>query len=133
MNSNKNNILLSIISNRNENNNNDNLFFPILNDSKIEMEEVRNNNNSQINIQNNFKNNVDNKNDINNNYDGNKDIIDFDEEKSDPPPPPITALPPDNKISEMLNEIKTNKNHAKIYDNEKTYTNDGSNITKKGE
>ena len=133
INSNKNNILLNLINNRNENNNNDNLFFPILNDSKIEMEEVRNNNNSLINIQNNNKNNLDNKNDINNNYDDNKDIIDFDEEKSDPPPPPITALPPDNKISEMLNEMKTNKSNAKIYDKEKTYTNDGSNITNKGE
>ena len=133
INSNKNNILLNLISNRNENNNNDNLFFPILNDSKIEMEEVKNNNNSLINIQNNNKNNLDNKNEINNNYDDNKDIIDFDEEKSDPPPPPITALPPDNKISEMLNELKTNKSNAKIYDKEKTYTNDGSNITNKGE
>ena len=127
--SNKNNILLNLISNKNENNNN--LFFPILSNSKIELEEIQNN--SLVNIQTNNKNNMDNKNLIINNIDDNEDIIDFDEEKSEPPPPPITALPPDNKISEMLNEIKTNKNNVNIYDKEKTYTNDGSNITNKGE
>ena len=126
--SDKKNMILSIINNRNDRNNlnksQNSLFFPILNDNEnIELEEQENkNNNSKDNRINNVVNHNDNK-EINN--------IDYEEEKSEPPPPPITAIPPENKISNMLNEIK--KNNGNIYDKEKEYTNDGSGMTNKGE
>ena len=121
----QNNMILSFIKNKSENNNNiisnNNLLFPILNDDNLsEKEENNNSKNIQIN-----KNNIE----INKILYNQNKIIENDEEKSEPPPPPITEIPPENKISEMLNEIKRNNNNGKIYDKEKSYTNDGSNVT----
>ena len=114
MNSNKNNIVLNYINkNKKDNNNDNNLFFPIL--KNLELEEENNNEN------------IINNNDINNYEDKN----DYDIE--DPPPPPVTIIPPDNKISEMLDEIKKGNNNDKFYDKDKSYTNDGSTETDKGD
>ena len=123
----KNNMLISFISNRSDSNNNskNNFFFPIQNNSDIESENGKDKN--IIHNDNNISNCINNIND-NNNYE-----LDLDEEKSEPPPPPITAIPPENRILEMLNEIKKRKNDDKIYDQEKVYTNDGSNSTNQGE
>ena len=114
MNSNKNNIVLNYINkNKKDNNNDNNLFFPIL--KNLELEEENNNEN------------IINNNDINNYED--KNYYDIE----DPPPPPVTIIPPDNKISEMLDEIKKGNNNDKFYDKDKSYTNDGSTETDKGD
>lgn len=66
------------------------------------------------------------KDNINNHFDNN--IQNNEEDKLDLPPPPVTAFPdPDNQISEMVNQIKSKKMESKIYNNDKIYTNDGSN------
>ena len=126
----KNNMLISFISNRSDSSNNskNNFFFPILNNSDIESEDGKDKN--IIHNDNNISNSINNINNISNN---NNNELDLDEEKSEPPPPPITAIPPENMILEMLNEIKKRKDDSKIYDQEKVYTNDGSNSTNQGE
>ena len=123
-------MLISFISNRSDSSNTskNNFFFPILNNSDIESEDGKDKN--IIHNDNNISNSINNINNISNN---NNNELDLDEEKSEPPPPPITAIPPENMILEMLNEIKKRKDDSKIYDQEKVYTNDGSNSTNQGE
>ena len=66
------------------------------------------------------------KDNLNNHFDNN--FQNNEEDKLDLPPPPVTAFPdPDNQISEMVNQIKSKKMESKIYNNDKIYTNDGSN------
>jgi hypothetical protein len=132
----KNNMLLSIISNKSDNDNcpKNNLFFPILNE--IDMEKEEENDKNSFSIINNKNNNFDNNNNDNNNNEDALDdeILDIDEDKGRPPPPPITAVPPETRIAQMMNELRTNKsNNNEIYNKENMYTNSGSSSTDNGE
>ena len=122
MNLDKNNLLISFISNRSENSNNsNNLLFPILNNSNSEEE---NKNNSIENQNNKIENNEDN---------NEKKELDIDEEKSEPPPPAMTPFLPENKISELMKGIKYNQsNNNNLHKEDKMYTNEGTNLTHPG-
>ena len=124
MNLDKNNLLISFISNRNENSNNsNNLLFPILNNSNSNNEEENKNNlieNQNKKIENNEDNNE-------------KKELDIDEEKSEPPPPAMTPFLPENKISELMKGIKYNQsNNNNLHKEDKMYTNEGTNMTLTG-
>ena len=124
MNLDKNNLLISFISNRSENSNNsNNLLFPIVNNSNSNSEE-ENKNNSIDNQNNKIENNEDN---------NEKKELDIDEEKSEPPPPAMTPFLPENKISELMKGIKYNQNNNNnLHKEDKMYTNEGTNITHTG-
>ena len=132
----KNNMLLSIISNKSDDDNcpKNNLFFPILNE--IDMEKEEENDKNSFSIINNKNNNCDNNNNDNNNNEDvlDDEILDIDEDKGRPPPPPITAVPPETRIAQMVNELRRNKsNNNEIYNKENMYTNEGSYSTDNGE
>ena len=136
----KNNMLLSIISNKSDDDNcpKNNLFFPILNE--IDMEKEEENDKNSFSIINNKNNNFDNYDNYDNNNNNNNEdvlddeILDIDEDKGRPPPPPITAVPPETRIAQMVNELRRNKsNNNEIYNKENMYTNDGSYSTDNGE
>ena len=127
MNSNKNNMLLSFANNRNEkeNDSDNNLFFPILKNSNIELEEEK----KEDNLKNVKK--IENNSINNNELENCEDKNDYDIEE--PPPPPVTLIPPESKISKMIDEIKQGNSNCKFYDEDKIFTNDGTDETNKGE